>query len=303
MTSLLLLLVCAILGMVVARTVKGARGFAQPLNWWVLNIALPALVLELLPKLELDWHLWFLLVTQWLIFIGAWVVFATLGRLFHWTKGRIGALTLTAGLGNSLFFGYPVVEAALGREGLPFAVVADQGGVFMAFLFGGALVTAIYSERATSSPESLGSVIGRKLIRIPALYALVIGLAMGQAGGWPADIDAMLLRIGATLTPIALFSAGLQFSFSVRDDQRAPLLAGLGWTLLLAPLLTYLLGVAVGVSDLMLSVGVLQAAMPPMVSAAILADQHNLEPPLANSMLAVSIVAAVVTVPIVVYLL
>ena len=45
----------------------------------------------------------------------------------------------------------------------------------------------------------------------------------------------------------------------------------------------------------MLAVGVIQAAMAPMVSAAILADQNQLEPPLANSMLALGILLSVVT--------
>jgi malate permease and related proteins len=303
MTSFLLLVVCAVLGMITARTVKGAAGFAQPLNWWVLNIALPALVLELLPNLEVDWNLWYLIVTQWLIFIGAWAGFAMLGRTLKWSNGRIGTLTLMAGLGNTLFLGYPVVEAVLGREGLPYAVIADQGGVFVTFVIGGAFVTAIYGPREGSVPVPLLRLVRQKLVRIPSLYALVIGLVVGELGGWPADFDAMLLRIGATLSPIALFSAGLQFRFRLDGDQRAPLLLGLGWKLLLAPVLTYVIGTAAGIGHLMLSVGVLQAAMPPMVSAAILATQNDLEPPLANSLLALGMLLSVVTVSIAVYLL
>ena len=77
-----------------------------------------------------------------------------------------------------------------------------------------------------------------------------------------------------------------------------PLVLGLGWKLLLAPLLCLALGAAAGVGGLVLTVGVLQAAMAPMVSAAILADEYELEPTLANTMLGAGIVLSLVTVPL-----
>jgi predicted permease len=294
MTSFLMLIVCAVLGMITARRVKGAASFTMPLNWWVLNVALPALVLELLPKLEFDWHFWFLLVSQWLIFIGAWVGFAVLGRMLGWTRGRIGALVLTAGLGNTLFIGYPVIEAILGRDALPYAVIADQGGTFLAFVIGGAIVTAVYSERG-SSQVNLSRFIANRLLHVPSLYAIALGILVGAFGGWPADVDAMLLRLGSTLTPIALFSAGLQFRFRVDSDQRGPLAMGLAWKLLIGPAVVFAIGAAAGIGSPVLAVGVMQAAMAPMVSAAILADQNRLDPTLANSMLALGILLSVIT--------
>jgi predicted permease len=43
---------------------------------------------------------------------------------------------------------------------------------------------------------------------------------------------------------------------------------------------------------------VLQAAMAPMVSATILADQYELDPPLANTILGAGIVLSLLTVPL-----
>jgi malate permease and related proteins len=58
------------------------------------------------------------------------------------------------------------------------------------------------------------------------------------------------------------------------------------------------LGWLAGVGGLPLSISVLQAAMAPMISAAILADQHNLDPPLANSVLGAGILLSLATVPL-----
>ncbi len=68
--------------------------------------------------------------------------------------------------------------------------------------------------------------------------------------------------------------------------------------MLLAPLLCWLMGTAAGVEGLVLTVGVLQAAMAPMVSAAILADEYDLDPALANTVLGAGIVLSLLTVPL-----
>jgi predicted permease len=59
-----------------------------------------------------------------------------------------------------------------------------------------------------------------------------------------------------------------------------------------------LLGVAAGVGGLTLTVGVLQAGMAPMISAAILADEYKLEPSLANTLLGAGIVLSLITIPL-----
>lgn len=296
MTAFLLLIIGAVVGMVAARAVQGATSFAYPMNWWVLNVALPALVLALLPAMRFDWHLWYLPVSQWAVFLGAWIGFAALGRRFHWTANRVGALILTAGLGNTLFIGYPVVEAIVGRESLRYAIIADQIGTFLTFIVGGYLAVATYGPRdADGPPMPLHRIIVQRLIRVPAMYAILLGIAVGMAGGWHPAVEEVLLRIASTLTPIALFSAGLQFRFRVAGDQRWPLAMGLTWKLALGPLIAAGIGVTAGIQSPILAVGVLQAAMAPMTSTAILAEQHQLEPALANSMLAIGILLSILT--------
>lgn len=70
---------------------------------------------------------------------------------------------------------------------------------------------------------------------------------------------------------------------------------GLAWKLLLGPLIVYAIGAAAGIAHPVMAVGVLQAGMAPMVSAAIMADQNRLDPSLANSMLALGILVSVIT--------
>jgi len=128
--------------------------------------------------------------------------------------------------------------------------------------------------------------------------ARVAARSAGVLGGWPAWLDGVFAPIGATLTPLALFSVGLQFRFRPGQGELGAIGLGLGWKLLVAPMLCWGLGIVAGVGGLVLTVGVLQAAMAPMVSAAILADEYDLEPALANSVLGAGIVLSLLTVPL-----
>jgi predicted permease len=230
---------------------------------------------------------------MWVVFFGAWLLFATLGKVLGWSRERIGALTLVCGLGNTSFMGYPMMQALHGKEGLALAVVADQLGCFPLLSSAGVVAASLYAGR-TPQP----SVIVRRVLTFPAFLSLVVGIIAGALGGWPEALDGVFTPIGATLTPLALFSVGLQFKFHLGERQLPALMFGLGWKLVLAPFAVWLLGTATGVGGLTLTVGVLQAAMAPMISAAILADEYKLEPALANTVLGAGIVLSLVTIPL-----
>ncbi len=293
MSAMLLLFVCLTLGMLVARFAKPPAGIVAGINWWVINVALPALVLELIPKVKFDPQLWFPVAAMWLTFGGAWLLFGLLGPRLGWSRQRTGALILVCGLGNTSFMGYPLMQALHGQQGLALAVVADQLGAFPILASAGIVVASLYAGR---KPEP--AMILRRIVTFPAFIALIVGIVAGVLGGWPVLLDNVFAPIGATLTPLALFSVGLQFKFHPGDRQLGAVGWGLGWKLLLAPLLCWVLGVAAGVDGLVLTIGVLQAAMAPMVSAAILADEYELEPTLANTVLGAGIVLSLISIPL-----
>ncbi|HEY6643043.1 AEC family transporter [Povalibacter sp.] len=298
MSSLLLLVTCLLLGWLVARFAHPPATLAQSLNWWVLNVALPALVLHLVPQIRFDAHLWFLAASMWLVFLGSWAFFALLGRALHWSRARIGALTLVCGLGNTSFVGFPMIEALRGEEGLRLAVLADQAGCFTALAVGGTIVAALYSGHSVAPLT-----VARRVLLFPPFIALIVASVVGAMSGWPGAIDGILDRLGATLVPLALFSVGLQFQLHLGRKQIPAIGLGLSWKLLLAPAIVWGAGWLVGVGGPVLTIAVLESAMAPMISAAILASQNDLEPQLANTILGVGILLSFVTVPIANHLL
>lgn len=268
------------------------QGFTGSLNWWVLNIALPALVLELIPRVHFETQLWFLPVAMWLVFAGSWLLFGTLGPMLGWSRARIGAVILAAGLGNTALVGFPLMEALRGKEGMALAVITDQLGGLIALAVGAITVAAVYSG---GKPEP--RVIVKRILYFPAFHAMILGFIVSALGGWPAELNGMFERIGATLTPIALFSIGAQFNLHLDRSRLGATALALSWKLAVAPLAIYLLGMAFGIEGLVLAVAVMQAAMAPMVSTAILADQYGLEKDITSMALGAGILISLLTIP------
>ncbi|HET8552778.1 MAG TPA: AEC family transporter, partial [Gammaproteobacteria bacterium] len=175
------------------------------------------------------------------------------------------------------------------------AVVADQLGSFPVLISLAVVVASLYAGRTPHPSHIL-----KRVVTFPAFLALLSGIVINVAGGWPRIVTDALAPVAATLTPVALFSVGLRFKLNLGSRQMLAA-AGLGWSwkLFVAPALAFAVGTLAGVGGTIFDVGVLQAAMAPMVSATILANEYDLDPPLANSILGVGIVISLVTVPLI----
>ena len=198
MSALLLLFACLVLGVVVARWATPPAGIVPGINWWVINVALPALVLDLIPRVKFDAQLWFPVAAMLIVFGGAWLLFGLLGPRLGWSRGRIGALVLVCGLGNTSFMGYPMMLALHGQQGLLVAVVADQLGCFPLLASAGVVVGSIYAGRSADA-----GLIIRRVLTFPSFVALIVGIVAGLFGGWPDAVHGVLAPVGATLTPLA----------------------------------------------------------------------------------------------------
>ena len=290
--SLVLLLGCLVLGWLVGRLARPPADLAPRLNWWVINIALPALVLDLIPGVKMDAHLWFMPVAMWLVFLGGWGFIAFIGARLRWSNARIGAAALSAGLGNTALVGFPLIEMLRHKEGLALAAFADQLGCSIALAVGGITIAAIYGG---GKPQP--RVILRRVLLFPPFLALVAGISVGLLGGWPPIAEGFVARIGATLTPVALFSIGLSFTLKVSRERLGAASLALGWKLVIAPAAIFALAVLVGAHGLVLAVAVLQAGMAPMASVSILCQQYGLETEVANAALGVGLAISLFTVP------
>ncbi len=287
-----LLIASLVLGALARRSGRFPEETARALNAYVINVALPALVLRAVHRLTLVPELLVAAVTPWLVFVGAWLFFRAVGPRLGLSPGTVAALVLTGGLSNTSFVGLPLIEGLRGAEGVRVAVVVDQLGSFPVL----ATLATVYAARAAAQDTRPAALV-RRMVGFPPLLALVFAL-LSHPWAWPGWVDAVLGRLGDTLTPLALFSVGFQLRLAGVWRRKGPLALGLGFKLALAPLaIALVLRWVPGMSPLTFEVSVLQAAMAPMITAAILAADHGLDPELSALMVGVGIPVSFLTVP------
>jgi len=290
MSNLLLLILCFIAGVLLRRLKRMPDNAPATLNSFIIHVSLPALTLLYVHELKISGDVVLVAAMAWLVFGLAAGFFWLLGRWLRLPRATTGALMLTGGLGNTSFFGLPMVEAFYGKEGLSTAIVADQLGSFFVLSVLGITVAGIYSSGRPSVAE-----IVKRIALFPPFISLVIALLLIpiEYAEW---FSVLLKRLGDTLAPLALLSVGMQLRLGHVAEHRRNLALGLGFKLILAPLAIWLLyGQLLGAQGLAIQVTLFEAAMPPMITAAIVASEHDLDPPLANLMVAVGLLLSFFT--------
>jgi len=290
MNNLLLLVLCFLAGMLLRYFRRMPDNAPATLNSFIIHVSLPALTLLYIHQLKLSGDVLLVGLMAWLVFGLSAGLFWLLGRYLHLPRATTGALILVGGLGNTSFFGVPMVEAFYGQSGLSTAIIADQLGSFFALSILGITFAGIYS-----SGRPTGKEIFKRIALFPPFISLIIALLLIPVEY--ADWFAVLLkRLGDTLAPLALLSVGLQLRMGHIAEHKRNLALGLGFKLILAPLAIYLLYVQLlGAQGQAIQVTLFEAAMPPMITAAIVASEHDLDPPLVNLMVAVGLVISFFT--------
>jgi predicted permease len=291
--NILLIFICIVTGALLKRFKKLPDQSHVALNQYVIWIAIPALAIHYIPKLTLSSSLIFPLLTAWIVFLLSWGFFGILGKTFRWPAKLTGALILTAGLGNTAFVGFPLIEALYGQEGLKTAIVIDQPGTFLVVSTLGVIVAAIYSGQSTST-----AMLVRKVAYFPPFVGFAIALLLNviQLDIHPV-IDEVTLQLARTITPVAMVSVGLQLKVEMRSSHWGFLGLGLFFKLFIAPVFIWILYRFVfNQTGQEMKICVLEAAMAPMVTAVIVASAYGLKPRFSSLMLSIGIPLSLATV-------
>lgn len=295
MSNLILLFVCLIIGIVLKKSKIIPDNFHTSLNAFVINISLSAFSLYYISKIELNSSVIYPVLVVWIGIFAAILFFAGLGKIFGWKSSLIGALIMCAGFGNTSFVGIPLIQAMYGEEGLKTVMLVDQPG-FVALSTVGILVANFYSGSKDSLLKHLS-----KILKFPPFIAFVVALLLNVFSiEIPKDFDEVLMKLGATTVPLALVSVGSQMQWEkIEKKEGFHLFIGLLFKLVLLPLLILVIYKYIfHQSGDVIDICILEAAMAPMITAAIIASAHDLEPKFCNLMVAVGIPLSILTVGI-----
>lgn len=290
MSNLILVFTCLVIGMLLQRVDRFPKGGSEALNAYVIYVALPALVLKEIAGLTLDMRALQPVLAAWAVMTFSAVLAWMASGAFKWSRSQTGAMILLISLGNTSFVGIPLIDAHLGAEAIPYAILYDQFGTFLALNTFGVGLAGYYSQSAGRQGFPLGNILS-----FPPFIALLLALGLRLIGYPPWLLD-VLSRLASTLVPVVMVAVGLQWQLRLRREDLLPLGVALAFILVLEPVFALALVKAFAIEGLVGQVIVLEAAMPAMISAGVLAMSHNLAPKLTSAVVGYSLMFSLVTV-------
>jgi len=270
------------------------------INNLLLYVCLPAATLLYTSTTRFSANYALPILMPWILFGGSLVFFQLLKKFEKFHRHSQAVLILTAGIPSVSFVGFPIFDLLYGEEGMKIAVLMSQAGSFLVCSTVGIVTASYYANAPTKKWTFLLDVL-----RFPTFIAFCIALIINLSGlVLPDIIMGLLKKLAAPFSMLALISIGMQIDFRDKNINWRALGWGLGYKLILAPLLiTLLFVIMLKQRGIIAEMCVLGAALGPMNTIAIIASNYRLNPALAAQMVGVGIPLSLVTVSILAWIL
>ena len=222
-------------------------------------------------------------VVSWLISVGT-----KMNRLTS------SAFVLSVALVNGLNYGVPLNEFAFGQAGLARAIII--GVIFALYSYSVGVFLASWGK------ASAGQAF-KNVLLVPLPYLAFLGLAVNLAN---ISVPPVIMRItqilGGLAIPLMLLMLGIQISrTSLQGRWRLMFGASLA-RLVGGATIGILLALLLGLGGITRQVAIVESAMPTAVAAGVLATEFNSDAKLVSSIIMLSTLLSLLTLPLVIML-
>lgn len=257
----------------------------------MLYFGLPALSFRFLPKLQWDEQLLFTMAIPVILLAGSVLFFYVLGKIFKLSRRSSHTLMLAAGLSNTSFVGFPLIQAYYGASALPIGIVSDQMTFFLLSTIG--VVIAMKGNLKRGKAVDLRYIL-KRVFTFPPLVGCLLALIV------PRIIDLSFLddffgSIASTVSPIALFSIGLQLNFGLVKQEVPNIAYAALYKLIIGPAILVLLAFLLELKGEIIQVSLFEMAMPSLVATSIVLHEFKLNTKVGNSVIGLTIPIGLLT--------
>jgi len=219
------------------------------------------------------------------------------GKLIGVDKGRIGAFRTMFLCSNTLFMGLPINIALFGEKSIPYVLMYYVVNTTFFWTLGAYEMAKdgdLISDRAFSL-ESLKKVLS------PPLIGMIIAVFLILAGLTPPKFLMDTFKYLANMTtPLSMLFIGIsiyQTGFAKIKPNKEMAMIFLG-RFIISPLSILLFSMIFPIEKLMRDVFVIQAAMPVITSAAMVAKSYNADYAYVSIMITATTLACVIIIPV-----
>jgi predicted permease len=256
---------------------------------------LPVLVFRTLYEADIKESIGIILLFEIILTFSLVGLVKLIVRLRKDTAKRESALILSSVFMNAGNYGAPIILFAFGDTGFQLAITFWViQSVFMSSI-------GVYfaAKDETGVMESL-----KKVVRMPAIYAAILGLASGYFDiHYPLALTRPVELLANATIPILMLTLGMQLAKVKFNSNWEPISISLLIRLGVSPLLAWAIAYFMGVEGLLFKVLILQAAMPAAVQTTLLSIQYDREPDIVSSVTLTGTILSTVTITVLLYIL
>lgn len=228
----------------------------------------------------------------------SFVVATLAARLFRVKRERRGIFYLMFAFSNTIFIGLPVCQALFGDASIPYAMFYYMGNTTMVWTLG---VYFIQKDNPALAAQKFSVMNTLKKVLSPGIVGFLIGLVLVLLEvRLPTFAMKTFGYLSATCTPLALIFIGYVIQNTGLKNLR---LEKDTWGVLLgrtviAPALSYVACMLLRAPVDMSQVFIVQAAMPAMSNAPILAEAYGSDSKFGAETMAITTLISLVTMPL-----
>ena len=264
----------------------------------VLYATLPALVFLIAARAELEGALLLVPVAGYAIYAillaATWLVARAAGA----SRPLAGAWILAVSVGNTGFFGLPLIAAAGDGVSVPAAVMYDT------LVTGVITFTATPAIASTLGEGSAGSLNWSQMLRtlatMPPNWALIAGFGVNVAGvdELPELIEQPLEILAAGTLPLVMIYAGMMLGTRPLGRLWLAVAGGAAVRLVLAGAVGFGVATALGLADDVRATVTLMAAMPTAMMSLVWGSEFRTRADFIAGMVLVTTLISTITLPI-----
>jgi predicted permease len=211
---------------------------------------------------------------------------------FHFSENVKRTFILGASYGNQAFLGFPVAYAFLGDMGVVLAIFYAIGGYFFLYIVGFYIMT--------------GKVGPSGLLKNPLVISLTVGLlCLFLKLEVPQLLSYSFSLMNKATFPLSMVvvGGGLSLKFFLASKNIIRTLTVSFIKLIISPLIAYIFGLALSLPVDQLAICTLLSGMPAAVLVTIFSVKYDGDDVLSNSIVSVTTLASIGTVPLLSFLL
>ena len=230
-----------------------------------------------------------------LSYFGVAAVIYLVCRLFG-IEPEVTSSVLQGALRHNAFIALAICESLYGREGLEMATLATS---ILALVTNASIVPMMIGLLPRPPGMSVGQRVLKDTVRNPIIIAICLGLLTNVLVGRPIPgLHSFTRIVGNAALPLMLLCVGASLSFTGARGKSLPVALSMVGKLLVFPMLTVALALALGLEGPAVIVVLVFGAISTASSGLTLARQLGGDAPLMSTIIAVQTAAVFLTLPL-----